>query len=183
MPIPPFITKYRLLPQQVDCWLWPRKVKSLSRQPVLQWQISGDTNELVPLHGEQQLLPPGQPSPKMPLLCPKPFLNTHVTSPQQCQCSQGRNSPFHLCSDAITPAYTHVHHLHHTPSTENSDAQHVPAAKLRLRQKELHRREQTNTRTRHQTHRPGYVLQRWHTLGGSHSSTSQSWKHVRTEQD
>lgn len=77
MPIPSFITKYRLLPQHADCWLWPRKVKSLSRQPVLHWQISGDTNELVRLHGEQQLLPPGQPSPKMPLLCPKPFLNTH----------------------------------------------------------------------------------------------------------
>lgn len=77
MPIPPFTTKYRLLPQQVDCWLWLRKVKSLSRQPVLHWQISGDTNELVPLCGEQQLLPPGQPSPKMPLLCPKPCLNTH----------------------------------------------------------------------------------------------------------
>lgn len=110
MPFPPFITKYRLLPQQVDCWLWPRKVKNLSRQPELHWQISGDTNELVPLCREQQLLPPGQPPPKMPLSAQTLVWThiSHITTTVVCQQRQEGSSPFYLCSDAITPAYTHT---------------------------------------------------------------------------
>lgn len=108
---------------------------------------------------------------------------SHITTTTPVQPRKKQSLPSLLWWHHTRVTHQGAHHLHHAPSTQNSDVQHVPAAKLRLRQKKLHRREQTNTRSRHQTHRSGYVLQQWHTLGGSHSSASQSWKHVRTEQD
>lgn len=139
IPTLPFITKYRLLPQQVDCWLWPRKVKSLSRQPVLHWQISGDTNKLVPLCREQQLLPPGHPSPKVPLFCTKPCQNIHKAHHHNnASAAKEETAPSIF---ALMPSHVFTTSTMLLP--ENSDVQHVPAVKLRLRQKELHRRGQT----------------------------------------
>lgn len=77
MPVPPSITK-AFCPIKLIAGSGEGRGRVYPGNLCSTGQISGDTNKLVPLCREQQLLPPGQPPPKMPLSA-QIFVWTHIS--------------------------------------------------------------------------------------------------------